>query len=65
VVVGSTIASDGLSSGEAMPVFSPTDVRSTMVMPVVSLPVPQVVGQAMCGFSRPGMGFARPIGALT
>ena len=30
----------------------------------VSLPVPQVVGQAMCGLSRPGIGFALPIGAL-
>jgi len=35
-----------------------------MVMPVVSLPVPHVVGQAMCGFSFPGIGFALPIGAL-
>jgi hypothetical protein len=53
-----------LSNGDAMPVFKPTDFRSTMVMPVVSLPVPHVVGQAMCGFSFPGIGFALPIGAL-
>ena len=64
VVVGSTIASEGLSSGDAMPVFKPTDLRSTIVMPVVSLPVPQVVGHAMCGFSLPGIGLALPIGAL-
>ena len=31
---------------------------------VVSLPVPQVVGHAMCGFSLPGIGLALPIGAL-
>jgi len=65
VVVGSTIASEGLSMGDAMPVFSPTDFRSTIAMPVVSLPVPHVLGQAMCGLSRPGIGFALPMGALT
>src|SRR5512142_2797129 len=48
VVVGSTKARLGLSRGEAMPVFSPADFRSRIAMPVVSLPVPHVVGQAMC-----------------
>ena len=33
--------------------------------PVVSLPVPAVVGIAISGFSGPGTGLPRPIGALT
>ena len=36
-----------------------------MAMPVHSLPVPQVVGQAMCGLSGPGTGAPPPMGALT
>ena len=36
-----------------------------MVMPVHSEPVPQVVGQAMCGFNAPGTGLPAPMGALT
>ncbi len=36
-----------------------------MLMPVHSLPVPEVVGQAMCGLSGPGTGRASPMGALT
>jgi hypothetical protein len=34
-------------------------------MPVHSLAVPKVVGQAMCGLSGPGIGRASPTGALT
>ncbi len=33
-----------------------------MAMPVHSLPVPEVVGQAIWGFSGPGMGAPPPIG---
>ncbi len=40
-------------------------VRSKMATPVVSLPVPAVVGIAISGLSGPGTGSARPIGALT
>ena len=36
-----------------------------MLTPVVSLPVPAVVGIAMSGLSGPGTGSALPIGALT
>ena len=36
-----------------------------MVMPVTSLPVPEVVGQAMCGLSGPGTARPSPTGALT
>ncbi len=65
VVVGSTTARVGLSRLWEIPVFTCSRVRSQTAMPVVSLPVPEVVGQAICGFSGPGTGFARPIGALT
>ena len=36
-----------------------------MLTPVVSLPVPAVVGTAMSGFSGPGTGRPLPIGAFT
>ena len=62
---GSTSASVGRSAGEAMPVFASIDSRSKMAMPVTSLPVPEVVGQAMCGASGPGTGVPAPTGALT
>jgi len=39
--------------------------KSKMVMPVHSEPVPQVVGQAICGLSGPGTGLPAPMGALT
>ena len=38
----------------AMPVFACSFLKSKMVTPVVSLPVPAVVGIAMSGFSGPG-----------
>jgi hypothetical protein len=34
-------------------------------MPVTSLPVPAVVGHAICGLSGPGTGLPSPMGALT
>ncbi len=36
-----------------------------MATPVVSLPVPAVVGMAISGFSGPGTGSPLPIGGLT
>ena len=36
-----------------------------MVTPVVSLPVPAVVGIAISGFKRPGTGSPPPIGGFT
>ena len=39
--------------------------KSKIATPVVSLPVPAVVGIAISGFSGPGIGLPRPIGALT
>ena len=59
---GSTSASVGRSRGEAMPVFAFKASTSQMAMPVVSAPVPQVVGQARCGGSAPGTGSPLPTG---
>ena len=36
-----------------------------MLTPVVSLPVPAVVGMAMSGFNGPGTGSPLPMGGLT
>ena len=47
-----------------MPVFADSESRSKIAMPVTSLPVPAVVGQAMCGFSGPGTGLPSPIGRV-
>src|SRR5262245_33202310 len=49
----------------AIPVFACISVRSKMLTPVVSLPVPAVVGTAISGLSGPGTGIALPIGAFT
>ena len=65
VVRGSTIASLGRSRGDAMPVFAWCSSQSKIAMPVTSLPVPEVVGHAMCGASGPGIGRPSPSGALT
>src|SRR4249920_3835375 len=65
VHVGSTSASDGLSRADAMPVLAFSASTSHTAMPVVSLPVPHVVGHAMCGGSAPGTGFPAPTGAFT
>ena len=48
-----------------MPVLAFRSTRSKIATPVVSLPVPAVVGMAISGFSGPGTGWPRPIGALT
>jgi hypothetical protein len=65
VLSGSSRPSVGFSRRLAMPVFACIPVRSKMLTPVVSLPVPAVVGMAMSGLSGPGTGSALPIGALT
>ena len=39
--------------------------KAKMAIPVVSDPVPDVVGQAMCGFTGPGTFCPPPIGAFT
>ena len=56
MVEGSTRASDGSSRLDAIPVFALSDSRSKTAIPVCSLPVPLVVGHAMCGLSGPGTG---------
>ena len=48
-----------------MPVLAPISTKSKIATPVVSLPVPAVVGMATSGFNGPGTGRASPIGALT
>ena len=48
-----------------MPVLACSRVRSKMLTPVVSLPVPAVVGIAISGFSGPGTGSPLPIGGFT
>jgi hypothetical protein len=50
---------------EAMPVLADIDSRSKIAMPVTSLPVPEVVGQAMCGVRGPGTDVPSPTGGLT
>ena len=45
-----------------MPVLACSRVRSKMLTPVVSLPVPAVVGIAISGRSGPGTGRPLPIG---
>ena len=54
---GSTSASVGRSAAEAMPVFADIDSRSKIAMPVTSLPVPEVVGQAMWDSTGPAPAF--------
>ena len=48
-----------------MPVFASSARTSQTAMPVVSLPVPQVVGHATCGGSGPGTGSPAPTGLFT
>jgi hypothetical protein len=48
-----------------MPVLACIELRSKIATPVVSLPVPAVVGTAISGLSGPGTGLAWPSGALT
>ena len=55
----------GLRLRWATPVLAWWVVRSKMAVPVVSLPVPAVVGTAMRGLSLRVMGRPLPSGALT
>ncbi len=55
----------GRSRREAIPVLTLCATKSKIVIPVHSLPVPEVVGQAMCGASGPGTGAPSPSGLLT
>jgi hypothetical protein len=48
-----------------MPVLACISVRSKIATPVVSLPVPAVVGIATIGLRGPGTGAPLPIGAFT
>ena len=63
--VVSTSAIVGIRRREMMPVFAFSDDSVKMAMPVVSEPVPDVVGQAICGFTAPGTRRPSPIGAFT
>ena len=55
----------GLSARWAMPVLARLETRSKMAVPVVSEPVPAVVGTAIRGRSGLVMGSPFPRGALT
>jgi hypothetical protein len=65
VVSGSTMPSAGRRVRWAIPVLACISSRSKMATPVVSLPVPAVVGTATSGFNAPGTGRPSPIGGLT
>ena len=65
VFSGSTIPRVGFMLRCAIPVFARLDTRSKMAVPVVSEPVPAVVGTATSGKSFEGMGKPLPNGALT
>ena len=55
----------GLNARWEIPVLAFISSRSKIATPVVSLPVPVVVGIAMRGRRGPGTGSPLPIGALT
>ena len=65
VLSGSTRPTSGRSDRWAIPVFAPISLKSKIATPVVSLPVPIVVGTATNGFRSPGTGVPLPIGAFT
>ena len=65
VTVASTNATVGIKRREMMPVFALISVRLKIAMPVVSDPVPEVVGQAMCGLTGRGTFCPAPMGAFT
>lgn len=65
VLSGSQMPSVGLRFRCAMPVLARFATRSKMAVPVVSEPVPAVVGMAISGFSALSMGRPLPSGALT
>src|SRR5206468_3765317 len=62
VTSGSISASVGIRRREMMPVLALISVRLNMAMPVVSEPVPVVVGHAICGFNGPGTFCPPPVG---
>lgn len=64
VLLVSTIPKVGLSARDAMPVLNDIDVMSQMAVPVVSEPVPAVVGTQTRGLSFFSIGLPLPIGAL-
>jgi hypothetical protein len=53
VTVGSISATSGIKRREMMPVLALSELSAKIAMPVVSDPVPEVVGHAMCGFTGP------------
>ena len=65
VFSGSSSPSVGFRFRSAIPVLACISIRSKMATPVVSLPVPAVVGTANRGFSGPGIGRPWPIGGFT
>ena len=65
VFSGSQIPSKGFKARCAIPVLVLWDVRSKIAVPVVSDPVPAVVGTAIKGLRGFVMGFPAPRGALT
>ena len=62
---GSMIPIRGRKDRWAIPVFASIESRSKIATPVVSLPVPAVVGIQIMGLIGPGPGFPLPIGELT
>jgi hypothetical protein len=65
VLRGSQIPSVGFRFLCATPVLARFETRSKMAVPVVSDPVPAVVGTAMRGVRALSMGRPLPSGALT
>ena len=65
VWLGSTMPKTGRSSRLEMPVFVLISKKSKIATPVVSLPVPAVVGIANKGLHMPGTGAPFPTGLFT
>jgi hypothetical protein len=62
---GSSRPRVGFSRRLAIPVFACMRIKSKIATPVVSLPVPAVVGIATSGLTGPGTGRPFPIGGFT
>ena len=58
-------AKTGIISRRLTPTIALIDVSVKIAIPVASEPVPDVVGQAICGFTGPGTRCPPPIGAFT
>lgn len=65
VLIGSQIPRVGLRARWAIPVLAFLETRSKMAVPVVSEPVPAVVGIAMRGSKGLVIGRPRPRGEFT